>query len=553
MWKDSKTRSGKKENTANISSVLQEEDKNLESKSDIETKSTVGSSSTENNNKDSNMLNSKTNQKKDTQTVPTGSPTVAKTIKGLWSAEEDRMLLSLIEVYGASRWVEISHQLKTRTAKQCRERYHQNLRPNLNKTPISREEGEAIKSLVTKHGFRWTLIAKLLNTNRSDNSIKNWWKTNVKKRQRNVFRDSNPSRGMMKEAEMMAGPDVNQNHRSHHNRNQQNPHPNDLYSSSDSLSPRSDSSYISDSTITHRNHPQHLDHYENNRHILHSHSSSTQLLPMGSSFITPVPKTYQQQYQGHNYQTNGISLQPYVSSYAPYSTGSRVPINMYPTLMSVANTHIIRADTKRNSVSVNSNENIDPQNADSQRQKQQHSQDNPAYNEITPMNSYMGSILQHNTMQPPPSHGIIAGTGSLPIRQEEAVPSQHLIVQPLNIPTQQNPLAIHQRNTSGAQNQLGTVALLSPYRNTSSDNNATYIPQASQLPPLSTKSPEGTPLTRPKVYDNNENPNSTPQGNNIETSIKNSSSNKLPSFEELTQKMKLNNQKYMVSGDKSNQ
>lgn len=107
-----------------------------------------------------------------------------KTIKGLWSEEEDRLLLSLIEVYGPSRWVEISQQLKTRTAKQCRERYHQNLRPNLNKSPISKEEGQAIKKLVARHGYRWTFIAKLLNTNRSDNSIKNWWKTNVKRKKK---------------------------------------------------------------------------------------------------------------------------------------------------------------------------------------------------------------------------------------------------------------------------------------------------------------------------------------------------------------------------------
>ncbi|KAL2191002.1 hypothetical protein L209DRAFT_747426 [Thermothelomyces heterothallicus CBS 203.75] len=62
-----------------------------------------------------------------------------------------------------------------RSAKQCRERYTQHLKPGLNRTPISDEEGRQIMKMVSECGQRWAQIARNLGTNRSDNQIKNWW------------------------------------------------------------------------------------------------------------------------------------------------------------------------------------------------------------------------------------------------------------------------------------------------------------------------------------------------------------------------------------------
>lgn len=91
--------------------------------------------------------------------------------------------MRLVATQGALNWVRISQQLGTRTPKQCRERYHQNLKPNLNHEPISPEEGMVIEQLVREIGKRWAEIARRLN-NRSDNAVKNWWNGNQNRRKR---------------------------------------------------------------------------------------------------------------------------------------------------------------------------------------------------------------------------------------------------------------------------------------------------------------------------------------------------------------------------------
>ncbi|KAH3663934.1 hypothetical protein WICMUC_005873 [Wickerhamomyces mucosus] len=103
--------------------------------------------------------------------------------RGPWSSEEDRKLLDSINQFGPSNWVRISQSLGTRTPKQCRERYHQNLKPSLNRNPISPEEGLLIEELVQRYGKRWAEIARHLN-GRSDNAIKNWWNGGANRRRR---------------------------------------------------------------------------------------------------------------------------------------------------------------------------------------------------------------------------------------------------------------------------------------------------------------------------------------------------------------------------------
>ena len=97
--------------------------------------------------------------------------------KGPWSTAEDAQLLHLIQITGPAQWVKISQQMGTRSAKQCRERYHQNLKPTLRHDPITAEEGRIIEQLVEQMGKRWADIARKLN-NRSDNHVKNWWNSN---------------------------------------------------------------------------------------------------------------------------------------------------------------------------------------------------------------------------------------------------------------------------------------------------------------------------------------------------------------------------------------
>lgn len=103
--------------------------------------------------------------------------------RGPWSQTEDQYLLDLVQSHGAHNWVRISQLMQSRSPKQCRERYHQNLKPSLNLNPITPEEGVLIERMVAEMGKRWAEIARRLH-GRSDNAVKNWWNGGMNRRKR---------------------------------------------------------------------------------------------------------------------------------------------------------------------------------------------------------------------------------------------------------------------------------------------------------------------------------------------------------------------------------
>ena len=107
--------------------------------------------------------------------------------RGPWGDFEDQVLLRLVDLNGPSNWVKISNHLQTRSPKQCRERFHQNLKKDLNHSPITPEEGEVIERLVLEMGKRWAEISRRL-PGRSDNAVKNWWNGGMNRRRRLVVR-----------------------------------------------------------------------------------------------------------------------------------------------------------------------------------------------------------------------------------------------------------------------------------------------------------------------------------------------------------------------------
>lgn len=114
--------------------------------------------------------------------------------RGPWSQGEDAYLVQLVHTQGALNWVRIAHVIGSRSPKQCRERYHQNLKPSLNHEPISHEEGLQIERLVGEMGKRWAEIARRLH-GRSDNAVKNWWNGSMNRRRRVELRGRTSSQG----------------------------------------------------------------------------------------------------------------------------------------------------------------------------------------------------------------------------------------------------------------------------------------------------------------------------------------------------------------------
>ncbi|KAJ4903437.1 myb domain protein 101 [Raphanus sativus] len=104
--------------------------------------------------------------------------------KGPWTTTEDAILTEYVRKRGEGNWNAVQKNSGLlRCGKSCRLRWANHLRPNLRKGSFSPDEEKIIIELHAKLGNKWARMASQL-PGRTDNEIKNYWNTRMKRRQR---------------------------------------------------------------------------------------------------------------------------------------------------------------------------------------------------------------------------------------------------------------------------------------------------------------------------------------------------------------------------------
>ncbi|KAK9063204.1 hypothetical protein SSX86_017074 [Deinandra increscens subsp. villosa] len=102
--------------------------------------------------------------------------------KGAWTPEEDRILLDYITKNGHGTWRSFPKLAGLRRCgKSCRLRWTNYLRPDIKRGAFSYDEEQRIFQLHGLLGNKWAAIASRL-PGRTDNEIKNYWNSHLRKR-----------------------------------------------------------------------------------------------------------------------------------------------------------------------------------------------------------------------------------------------------------------------------------------------------------------------------------------------------------------------------------
>ncbi|KAB1226039.1 Transcription factor MYB48 [Morella rubra] len=113
--------------------------------------------------------------------------------KGPWTEQEDFKLNCFVGLFGDRRWDFIAKVSGlNRTGKSCRLRWVNYLHPGLKRGKMSPQEERLVLDLHSKWGNRWSRIARKL-PGRTDNEIKNYWRTHMRKKAQEKKQALSPS------------------------------------------------------------------------------------------------------------------------------------------------------------------------------------------------------------------------------------------------------------------------------------------------------------------------------------------------------------------------
>lgn len=116
------------------------------------------------------------------------------TTKGAWSKQEDQRLIDYIKTHGEGCWRSLPKAAGLhRCGKSCRLRWINYLRPDLKRGNFGQDEEDLIIKLHALLGNRWSLIAGRL-PGRTDNEVKNYWNSHIRKKLINMGIDPNNHR-----------------------------------------------------------------------------------------------------------------------------------------------------------------------------------------------------------------------------------------------------------------------------------------------------------------------------------------------------------------------
>jgi myb proto-oncogene protein len=108
---------------------------------------------------------------------------ISSTSKVKFTLQQDQIIIKLVGNNPNPNWTEIAKQVPGKTGRQCRERWHQVLDPNVNSGPWTFAEDNLLYELHQKFPKDWVKIAEQM-PHRTNLSVKNRFRSVTFKRER---------------------------------------------------------------------------------------------------------------------------------------------------------------------------------------------------------------------------------------------------------------------------------------------------------------------------------------------------------------------------------